>query len=79
MLGLSQMLELAQQSRQPPGADAGKIDMSFKTAQHSRYQVLTDKTLARLANAERGIDREVLEVFCKRVLPVTFLDWMCKP
>lgn len=77
MLGLPQMLELAQQ--QTPISDAGKIDMSFKTAQHSRYQALTDKTLARLANADREIDRDVLEVFCKRVLAVTFLDWMCKP
>lgn len=77
MLGLPQMLELAQQ--QTPRAGAGEINMSFRTAQHSRYQALTDKALAHLTDADREIDRDVLEVFCKRVLAVTFLDWMCKP
>jgi hypothetical protein len=79
MLELPQMLELAQQSRQPPRAGAGEIDMSFKTTQYSRYQALTDTMHARLANADRKIDRGIFETFCKRVLAVTFLDWMCKP
>jgi hypothetical protein len=76
---LLQMFELAKQSRRPSGAGAGKIDMIFNTAQHSRYEVLANRMYAHLANTSHEIDRGTLEVFCKRVLAITFLDWMCKP
>lgn len=76
------MLELAQQSRQPhnhhkPGMS--RIGTEFKETQHTRLQLLANRMYVRLTNANHKIDREVFEVFCKRVLAVTFQNWMCKP
>jgi len=76
------MLKLAQQSRQPhnqhklnsTGTGAGVAKM-----QYPGLQVLADKMRARLTNTNCEIDQDIFERFYKHLLPVTFLDWMCKP
>lgn len=76
------MLELAQQPRQPHNqcnSKPGIIGAGFEEMQHQRFQVLAKKMHARLTNANSEIERDVFELFCKRMLPVTFFDWMCKP
>ncbi|MDP1633182.1 MAG: hypothetical protein Q8L69_00700, partial [Gallionellaceae bacterium] len=72
------ILELTQQFRQPSEAASNEVNIRFRTAQYSKCKALADDLRASLANTDREIDRDVLEIFCRRVLPVTFLGWMHK-
>ncbi|CAG0938242.1 hypothetical protein GALLN_00182 [Gallionellaceae bacterium] len=76
------MLEMDQQSRQPLNLhkpNTTGIGTGTKEMQHPRFQRLVNKMYARLTNADSEIDQEIFERFCERMLPVTFLNWMCKP
>ena len=76
------MPEVAHQSRQLHNqykANSTRIGAGFEEAQHSRFQVLADKMQVRFMNSSCEIDHDIIKRFCERILPVTFLSWMCKP
>lgn len=72
------MLELPQRSQQMHNHQA-KLLLDPIETQHSGFQSLANKMHARLTNANHEIDQVVFETFCKRVLAVTYQNWMCKP
>lgn len=75
------MLELTRPSQQTHNQHNPRAELvrNFKETQHARFQVLADKMRARMANDHCEIDQDVSEIFFKRVLAVTYQNWMCKP
>lgn len=73
------MLEQAQQSHNQHKPDPTGIYAAFEDPQHPRLQKLAKKMQERVLNASCEIDHDIIERFFERMLPVTFLNWMCKP
>ena len=76
------MLELTQQSRYPinrhnPGPEG--ISTETEEAQHQGFQMLAKKMQAHFMNSSCEMDHDMIKRFCERILPVTFLSWMCEP
>ena len=73
------MSNLVQQDRQPHNPSLARIGAGFEDAQRQRIQMVAEKMGACLNNAHVEIERDIINRFCERLLPVTFRDWMCKP
>lgn len=76
------MLELAPQPQQPHNRhnlNATGIGARFEEVHRPRFQRVADKMQARFMNASCETDHDIVKRFCERMLPITFLDWMCKP
>lgn len=72
------MLELNQQLHNRQKTSTERIGTEFEERRHPRFQKIINKMHARLTHANSEIDRDIFELFCQRMLPVTFHDWTCK-
>lgn len=72
------MLKLPQQTYQShnqhkPGSCAAGSGIA--KMQHPGLQLLASKMQSRLTNTNCEIEHDIVERFCERILPVTFLSW----
>ena len=75
------MLNLIQQPRQPYHMQALSppiINAEVRESHRLRYQIVASKMSVFLSNANEEVERQMLNHFCERVLPISFRDWMAK-
>jgi hypothetical protein len=71
------MMHITKQQFQP--SNKAGIDQEiakFTDKQNLRFSVLSEKVAASLRHRKTHLDREMLEKFYSRLLPVTYRDWI---
>ena len=75
------MLNLIQQSIKSchlQALSSAILDAEVKESRRLRFQTVASKMSVYLDNAQEGSEHPMFNHFCKRLLPVTFRDWMRK-